>query len=431
VRINPFARGRSVPTSPVVRENPFPRGPERTARYLFGRSDQIASLERFVTDVWHDQSANLMGLLAAPGLGKTCLLKHMQRELKEKNWLCGYSEASPEPGSAISDLLTDAANTLDSRRGRGGFRDSLQGLKVSAGPVGLDFKLGNPDEGTAYERLSAMLYLLGERARKADTGVALLLDEAQAFPPTDLELLLRVVSNLMYRFSFPIAVVLAGLPDIPSKFIYTVRHSHSGPDIWYESLYPLERDQAELCLKSPAVDAGYSFAPGVLERLVDFAGGHPLTLQTVGSVAWVQADWSTPEGEPLVISEANARSAMASVKAQLTTATFEPFWARFTETEKAVLYSLAEQEKTVPRSGYQKPGTKWDGSTGQFSWEPEIHPLERALWDVHPEARRVIRTFLDRGIIHHVERDGRLGFATPGFADFVIFHSDNSRKMRE
>jgi hypothetical protein len=194
--------------------NPFPPGPARQTRYFFGRSEALASLGRFIADVQDDQSANVMGLLAAPGFGKTCLLKHMQIKLQERNWLCGYSEASPDPGTAIVDLLADVGRSLGLRRRGSRFPASLQEFSVSAGPVAVGFKRSDPDEGTAYARLQSLLYSLGLRAWKAGTGVVLFIDEAQVFPTSDLELLLRAIRNLQYRQCLPIAVVLAGLPDI-------------------------------------------------------------------------------------------------------------------------------------------------------------------------------------------------------------------------
>jgi hypothetical protein len=146
-----------------------------------------------------------------------------------------------------------------------------------------------------------------------------------------------------------------------------------------------------------------------------------MTLQTVGAVAWMQADLSTPTGHPLVISEADAQSAMASVRSQLATSLYRPLWAKFTEAEKIVLYSLAQQQKTAQRDGYQEPPRAADPR--RWSWQPQIHALEKALWGVHEEARSIITALSDRGIIHHVERDGMLGFAAPGFSDFVIAHA--------
>jgi hypothetical protein len=109
------------------------------------------------------------------------------------------------------------------------------------------------------------------------------------------------------------------------------------------------------------------------------------------------------------------------VRSQLTTSTYDPLWASFTEAERAVLYSLAQQEKTVQRHGYERP--KSQRNLRDLFGGPEIHPLEKALWDAHGEARYILRKLRDRGIIHYIEQDGMLGFATPGFSDFVIVHS--------
>ena len=48
-------------------------------------------------------------------------------------------------------------------------------------------------------------------------------------PSSDLELLMRVVAR--FKHDLPVAVVLAGLPGIPSELVYTVRYQPSGDNI--------------------------------------------------------------------------------------------------------------------------------------------------------------------------------------------------------
>jgi hypothetical protein len=49
------------------------------------------------------------------GLGKTFLMRNIVSELRERRWLCGYSEAGADIGSAINDVLADARQLTPGR----------------------------------------------------------------------------------------------------------------------------------------------------------------------------------------------------------------------------------------------------------------------------------------------------------------------------
>jgi hypothetical protein len=152
--------------------------------------------------------------LGPPGAGKTSILKYAQDTLRDKNWLCGYSQASPDASTAIDEFLEDARQVLP----RGGvgqkFLSRLTEISVSFGGIGAGVKVAESRERPTYARVREMFQTLGDVAKKTNTGVALLIDEAQALPDRDLDLLVRVLDNL---YSYPVAVILAGLPGIPAK----------------------------------------------------------------------------------------------------------------------------------------------------------------------------------------------------------------------
>jgi hypothetical protein len=406
-----------------MRLNPYPRGPVRPAQYLFGRSAQLRSLERFAHDVKVGQRSDVICFLAPPGLGKTCLLKHTKKLLQSQGWLCGYSEASADPDTAIIDLLTDASDALPTEGIGAKFRSRLQEFSITAGPVGFGMKLGTSGDATIYSKFAKLLESLGETAQRARKGVVLMVDEAHVLPRRNLELLLRTVNHLD---EFPIGVIIAGLPGIPSKIIYGHEDESTPMDLWYEPLYPLGWNDAELALKTPSAEFGDQFQDDALDSLVEFAHGHPLTLQMVGSVAWLEASRSTPNDDPMIINSFHAEAAINSVRSQLTTSIYSPLWGKLREHEKAVLRSLANCEAAGLTLPYEKPREKETAIEEHLQSSFTIfRKKNEAIDNAHKDGGDILSELAYRGIIYcsvSAAHGSLLEFVVPGFADFITLN---------
>jgi hypothetical protein len=394
-----------------VRLNPFPRGSVRPEQYLYGRSKHLEDIERFTHGVQNRQCSDVICFLAPAGLGKTCLLKLTRRQLQRKGWFCGYSEASSDATTSILDLLSDASDALPPEGIGAKFRARLEEFNISAGPVGLGLKLGSgaPSETTAYSRLSRLLSNLGQLAVQAQVGVALIIDEAQALPRQDLELLMRVVSRLD---DLPIAVLIGGLPNIPRKLIDGDYYARTGPDIWYCPLDPLTAKESRCALEAPVTDAGCSFQPEALERLVSFAEGNPLVLQMLGSAAWLEADRSATANEIPSISSDHAQSAIDSVRSQLTIAVYEPIWMGCADVERATLRAVALAGQNAET--LDSPRLTW----APRSMIPSASVPVRNLYEV-PD---ILQRFAGNGIIYPQKSINQVAirFVTPGFGDYLM-----------
>ena len=185
------------------------------------------------------QCSDVICFLAPMGLGKTCLLKLARRQLQQKG--VGFAVTAKQvlmPTTSILDLLSDASDALPPEGVGAKFRARLEQFNISAGPIGLGIQLGSEIESdtTAYSRLSRLLSNLGSLAMQSQVGVALVIDEAQALPTKDLELLMRVIGRLD---DLPIAVLIGGLPKIRKVSVQRDQHARTLPDIWYQPLYPL------------------------------------------------------------------------------------------------------------------------------------------------------------------------------------------------
>jgi hypothetical protein len=411
-----------------MRVNPFPRGAGRPAQYIVGRAAQLNALERLTYEVQKRRRADSLCFLGPVGLGKTCLLKHARSELQKRNWLCGYSEAGPDPATAFADLLTDAREALPADGIGARFRSQLQDLSISAGPIGIGLKLDSPGEGTDYSRLSTILRSLGQLAVKNGVGVALILDEAQALPRRDLLMFYRVINRLD---ELPLAVILAGLPGTPSRVVSSSRREDSGEffrensgewGIVYDGLGPLSWQNATKSLTLPLADNGSSLTPEGLHLLLGFAKGHPLTLQMLGSAAWLEAEGSVTESRPLAITHDHARAAIRKVTAQLTVSTYRPLWSQLSDGKKAMLRRLARCElgemDEYWRSG--RPAEYMDIFADR-SLDREQYGRRRSdLVEPNGKGESVLSALEDLGIIYDNRDWARLGFVIPGFREYIL-----------
>lgn len=425
----------------TVQSNPFPRGASRPPQHIFGRSDQLRYLERFTHDVKTAQRSDIVCYLAPPGLGKTCLLKNTRRNLQGQGWLCGYSEASTDPDTAITDLLYDATEALPEEGAGARFRSRIDEFNISAGPVGVGMKLGSQADLTVYAKFTKLLAGIGAMAKRHGTGVALIIDEAHVLPRQNLELLLRAVNRLD---ELPIALIVAGLPSIPRRMIHGLPDESTPSLIFYSDLRPLSWEHAEQALRVPASDAGVSFQEDALEILLRFAKGNPLTLQMIGSAAWLEACHSAGQQEPYIIEAIHARTAVSSTKSQLTTAVYSPLWSKLTPDEKSVLAALAECEKTqfiVPYERFNMPDFiifNIPRSMPSLAlppghiYSPDVIFFERMqmLESAHKEAERIIAGLWEKGIVHFdnfpsvdpgdpASAHPSVEFVVPGFAEFI------------
>jgi hypothetical protein len=329
--------------------------------------------------------------LAPAGLGKTTLLKRIGDELEKRSWLCGYAVADSNLSTTLIDLFNDAGREVPAKRLGQRLRVSLEELKVSVGPVGVSVSLAasqeqGPSRDSPYLKCVS---LLGELARTDSAGVALLVDEAQALRPEDLDFMLRTVNCIDGR---PVGVIGAGLPNILDVLSGVTL---SNPYVQYSHLRPLSQEDARFTLSAPIEDCRGEYEIPALQAIIDFAEGHPLILQRLGYYAWLYADRETPSDEDILLRRQHTAEAINEVKSELSNSIFKPLWARRSKEERIFLAVLA------------------------FSGD-EPMPEERLIADLVSRISdpfSVFQELVGRGVIY--DYDDLVDFALPGLRSFV------------
>jgi hypothetical protein len=262
--------------------NPFSIGSLRPTHYMFGRSRQMKGIERWAIDIESGHQPDPLCFIGPPGSGKTSLLKQAREVLRARNWLCGYSEASPDTSSAVEDFLEDVRRTLPAGRISERFLSRLTEISVSAAGIGAGIKLGASGQRTTYARLYDFFSIIGEIAKKSGIGVALLIDEAQALPESDLRLLYRSVRNLE---EYPVSIITAGLPTLLMNVVESDSGRATNEKLHFFLVPPLTPRQSLQVLSTQIGDARGVIRDTELNRMACFAEGHPLTLRMLGGTA--------------------------------------------------------------------------------------------------------------------------------------------------
>ena len=132
--------------------------------------------------------------------------------------------------------------------------------------------------------LEVALRQLGELAADKKRGVLLTVDEAHAADGTELLVLSQTLQLVTKRRELPIALVVAGLPQLPSLL--------TGPEMTFLERMPkielgfLGPDASRLALTKPAADLGVRFTDDALTILVEASGGYPYFVQLLGYHVW-------------------------------------------------------------------------------------------------------------------------------------------------
>jgi len=277
--------------------NPYRPGAAATPRYLAGRED---ALRRFAATLRAapELPANIR-LTGLRGVGKTVLLKELERHAIDAGWATSRAQLEPRHNTEddLASLLVglcEQATLRSSRSAR--LQRRVKGAATAA--TGLvrvrfdDFQLSlSPLVGGREHDVVAAMYDATEAAdRRGHRGLLLLLDEAQVL--TDdrdrsgehpLSLLIAAI-NALQEQELPIAIVLSGLPSLRSNLLKARTYSERmfrGEDIG--SLSP---DEAFAAFTRPLDDSGIVAAPDLVERVVDEVEGYPFFIQLWGAELW-------------------------------------------------------------------------------------------------------------------------------------------------
>jgi DNA polymerase III delta prime subunit len=191
--------------------NPFSPGAYSPVQSIFGREAQLRLMEQAADGIENGVPHAPMCFTGPPGIGKTFLLRNIASELRDRGWLCGYTEAGPDLGSAIDDILADARQMAPHRSAIRRLAARVTGFNAVAPGFSVGLSLQGADSGSAYTRLVGLFREISGRTGSGINGAALLLDEAQVLPDAHLSQLFRALGAVE---DSRIVLFMAALPGL-------------------------------------------------------------------------------------------------------------------------------------------------------------------------------------------------------------------------
>lgn len=376
---------------------PSPYTPGEVAREVPGRNEQLAQTDERLSYLVDLQ--RLVGRIrvdiAPRGLGKTSLLREVQRRAEARRVLTVWVTAGESKGliASMADDLDRATRTWRSESRRR-LSERLERLTVTVGVPGARLQTEwAPNRNRVYgvrEFEDVVRDTVAAGAKEKHTGLALFIDEIQEADRDGLRTLAYAWQHLQSEGQdVPAAVFAAGLPNSPDTITSVVTFSER---FAYRKLDRLTDDAALVALAGPASTLGVTWTDDALDRAVTQAEGYPYLLQLIGDATWA-AGGHPDRGAVLTVEHVAA--AQDSVREDLE-AMCRARWQKCTPSEQKVVRAMA---------------ALGDAPVRRAAIAAELGVTTQDL----SVARAKL---LDKGIIETAGH-GVLMFTIPGFAQYV------------
>lgn len=335
--------------------NPFAPGAGTPPPELAGRDDLLRTVQVAIARVRIGRPTKSILMVGLRGVGKTVLLDRMRDDAERTGIHTMRIEApehrslpallAPQLRQALLRLsLNASAKELAQRalRGLAGFAKALK-VKYQDIEVGFDFdpEPGLADNGDLEHDLQALFEAAGSAAQRADTALAIFIDELQYVDEKELEALITALHRTVQR-QLSVVLVGAGLPQLRGRMGRAKSYAERLFD--FPEIGPLSEAAARQAMAVPAAALGVTFADDAFDTIFRKTRGYPYFVQEWGKHAWDVATASP-------ISRADVDTASAITVAALDESFFRVRFDRLTPVEKRYLRAMAQLGPGPHRSG--------------------------------------------------------------------------------
>lgn len=285
--------------------NPFAPGAGSQPRELSGREEIIAAADTALQRVLLGRPAQSQMLLGLRGVGKTVLLNKIEQMAEAHGYLTSFIEA-PEDRKLVDLLypkihqvlrklsLVESAKsaTHSAMRALCGFASVFK-IKVGDFEFSVDPEPGVADSGNLEFDLTDLFLKVGDAAKEAGRGWALLIDEVQYLSPDELGALIVAIHRINQK-ALPVLLFGAGLPAIAA--LSGDAKSYSERLFIFPRVDALSYEDAANAIRQPIEAEGESIDNDLLEKIVVLTRGYPYFLQE-----WGYQVWNTSHQSPISV----------------------------------------------------------------------------------------------------------------------------------
>lgn len=275
--------------------NPFAPGAGSQPPELAGRSEIISSADTALQRVLLGRPAQSQMLLGLRGVGKTVLLNKIEQIAESHGYLTSFIEAPedrklvellyPKVHQVLRKLSLMEAAKAASHSAMRALRSFASAFKISVGDfeVAVDPEPGVADSGNLEYDVTDLFLKVGEAAKAAGRGWALLIDEVQYLSNEELAALIVAIHRVNQK-SLPVLLFGAGLPAIAA--LSGDAKSYAERLFVFPQVDALSPADAADAVRQPIEEEGESIDRELLDRIVLLTKGYPYFLQEWGYQVW-------------------------------------------------------------------------------------------------------------------------------------------------
>ncbi|MCW2657295.1 MAG: ATP-binding protein [Jatrophihabitans sp.] len=385
--------------------NPYAPGAGQRPPELAGRDAELSTFEVLLERIARGRPERSVVLTGLRGVGKTVLLNAMRSAAVRRGWGTGKLEARPDqtirrPLAAALHLAVRelAGRNEDESTHVLGVVKSFAQREATASKgrpwqpgIEVPAVAGRADSGDIEVDLVELFTDVAGLAGASGHGVAVFLDELQDLGPDDVSALCAACHEIS-QLGLPLIVVGAGLPHLPA--VLSASKSYSERLFRYARIDRLDREAADLALRSPARDEDADFSDDALVAMYDATGGYPYFVQAYGKVAWDVAPRSP-------VTAADVAVAVPEAEAELAVGFFGSRYERATPAEREYLRAMADVADA-------------DGAGDAVPTAAVAESLGRPPQSLSPARDGLLK----KGLVYSGQR-GRIAFTVPLFGRYL------------
>lgn len=295
--------------------NPFAPGAGSQPPELAGRQEIISAADTALQRVLQGRPAQSQMLLGLRGVGKTVLLNKIEQIAERHGYLTSFIEA-PEDRKLV-DLLYPRIHQvlrklslIESARAASysamrALRSFASAFKISMGDfeVSVDPEPGMADSGNLEYDITELFLKVGEAAKSAGRGWALLIDEVQYLSPEELGALIVAIHRINQK-ALPVLFFGAGLPAIAA--VSGDAKSYAERLFIFPKIDALPDVDAADAIRQPIEEEGEAIDDDLLNKIIALTRGYPYFLQEWGYQVWNAAPHSPIAINSIEIAEKEA-----------------------------------------------------------------------------------------------------------------------------
>jgi hypothetical protein len=268
--------------------NPFAPGAGSQPPELAGREDIVLAADTALRRVFLGRPAQSQMLLGLRGVGKTVLLNKIEQIAEGHGYLTSFIEA-PEDRKLVDLLypkvhqvlrklsLIEAAKAATHNAMRA-LRSFAGAFKISVGDfeVAVDPEPGVADSGNLEYDITELFLKVGEAAKAAGRGWALLIDEVQYLSTDELGALIVAIHRINQK-ALPVLLFGAGLPAIAG--LSGEAKSYAERLFIFPKIDALSNHDAANAIRQPIEEEGETIDAELLNNIISLTKGYPYFLQ--------------------------------------------------------------------------------------------------------------------------------------------------------